>query len=757
MQFRLIYIIAFLFHFNMKNECKGQQPLILFDKEHQIAKINYTRGGKRISAGYDENKTYPANGAYTPTSYSNGILDIKPNTGFCNYVYIPTEGKLKPGQQYTIKIEVKLDEAYNDMPFYQDHFGIALTSYNYPNKFPDYWGLLEHTFEPLYIQTGGKIVSIEKEFRPLCSSKYIFIGVFEGETPDPLSCFFCFYPFEVHSVSVSESKNPEVSSEYFCDDFKEEPPSQFSKFKASIYFESGSSEIDQSFNPILDSVVARINTLEEVPLISAHTDISGTNNELLGEARNQSVVMALEQRGVDKSKILRINNSDDFAAEEISDLDRRVDINLIGSELYKKDYTEGINAAQSGDFATAYKLIIKRWIYGVPSERSIYALFDCWGEGAKADRFKEDLLNAIKENHYPLKDLKFKLDSLECEWRKGKYMKAHLTTLRATGIKHNCSFISTPERDAHLRKEVDLIYQNFKFPSKKKVGASALNTMPKIILTSDDIEYLKEYLPRIEHACKEMKVQWKYYAELYDKISILRIGTQRYGTRMIQNYQGQLVPEFPLANLDSLDEYRRQVKLAPFNTTHKKAISESLENLDSKLAAVLNKVYQDDQHYRNQINEWNRDFRFMRQSDSINQIKVTEILDRHGWLGPDVVGHRGNQALFLVIQHADLEMQIKYLPMLKEAVREGKAHASQLALLEDRVSLKQEGLQIYGSQILTHPDSGDHYVAPIKDPNLVNIRRAEVGLGTIEDYVKRWGIEWNLDHHMRHKPKINQK
>ena len=36
-----------------------------------------------------------------------------------------------------------------------------------------------------------------------------------------------------------------------------------------------------------------------------------------------------------------------------------------------------------------------------------------------------------------------------------------------------------------------------------------------------------------------------------------------------------------------------------------------------------------------------------------------------------------------------------------------------------------------------------YFVAPLKDPNKVNERRAQVGLGKIEDYVSRWNITWN--------------
>src|SRR5688572_10590935 len=85
----------------------------------------------------------------------------------------------------------------------------------------------------------------------------------------------------------------------------------------------------------------------------------------------------------------------------------------------------------------------------------------------------------------------------------------------------------------------------------------------------------------------------------------------------------------------------------------------------------------------------------MAANDGVNIRKVTAILDQYGWLGPEEVGPMASVALFLVIQHADLATQQKYLPMLREAVKAKKASAGNLALLEDRLALKTGHRQIY--------------------------------------------------------------
>src|SRR5690606_25247297 len=85
--------------------------------------------------------------------------------------------------------------------------------------------------------------------------------------------------------------------------------------------------------------------------------------------------------------------------------------------------------------------------------------------------------------------------------------------------------------------------------------------------------------------------------------------------------------------------------------------------------------------------------------DSINAEIVFGLLDKHGWLGPEMVGNQGVTTLFLVIQHSDLEYQLKYFEMMKQAVADKKLNAGNFAMLEDRILMRQGKKQKYGSQV----------------------------------------------------------
>lgn len=213
-------------------------------------------------------------------------------------------------------------------------------------------------------------------------------------------------------------------------------------------------------------------------------------------------------------------------------------------------------------------------------------------------------------------------------------------------------------------------------------------------------------------------------------------------------------------DLNSLHEDARWTEIIDLVKANKE---EAEKYLDKELVTLLEKVHEDDQKYRQQISgiqekhgweskEMKDLLKVISEKDSLNQIIVTKLLDERGWLGSDVVGGQGNSTLFLVIQHADIDVQLKYLPMMREAVKNGKARGSSLALLEDRVALRQGNLQIYGSQVGRLED-GTNYVLPLKDPETVDERRKSVGLGPLADYVGRWDIKWDPAAYKKELPK----
>lgn len=189
-------------------------------------------------------------------------------------------------------------------------------------------------------------------------------------------------------------------------------------------------------------------------------------------------------------------------------------------------------------------------------------------------------------------------------------------------------------------------------------------------------------------------------------------------------------------------------------------------NYDKPLQKELLAIYTEDQEIRHEFMRLykanglkvNKQIdsigKVMQHKDSINLVKVMKILDEKGWVGADLVGSQANQTLFYVIQHSDLKYQQKYLPMMREAVKKGNAKSANLAYVEDRVALREGGKQLYGSQIWTHPVTKKYFIAPLEDPDNVDKRRAEVGLGTLSDYAEKSNIVWNVEEYKKELPEL---
>jgi hypothetical protein len=145
----------------------------------------------------------------------------------------------------------------------------------------------------------------------------------------------------------------------------------------------------------------------------------------------------------------------------------------------------------------------------------------------------------------------------------------------------------------------------------------------------------------------------------------------------------------------------------------------------------------------------------MRLHDSLNELEVIAILDKYGWPSVESVGEMGAEPIFLVIQHAHLKTQDKYLPVMRDAVKKGNAKAAWMALLEDRVALRHGRMQIYGSQVSGDEHGG--YVAPMIDPDHVDERRASVGLGPLAAYLRYFELTWDVADYKKQLPDIEKR
>ena len=113
-------------------------------------------------------------------------------------------------------------------------------------------------------------------------------------------------------------------------------------------------------------------------------------------------------------------------------------------------------------------------------------------------------------------------------------------------------------------------------------------------------------------------------------------------------------------------------------------------------------------------------------TDSTNLVMVNDILSHGGFPRKSQVGELAVMAVTAVFQHNTLEQQKEFLPQLEEAVRNGDIAPAYLALLKDRIDVREGRPQKYGTQ--WGPDG----LCPLLDASRVNEWREEVGLPPIE-------------------------
>jgi len=164
------------------------------------------------------------------------------------------------------------------------------------------------------------------------------------------------------------------------------------------------------------------------------------------------------------------------------------------------------------------------------------------------------------------------------------------------------------------------------------------------------------------------------------------------------------------------------------------------------LQTVLEELYDTDQGIRKRFVEAMQSgasntgelAKQMNEIDSINQIQVKQILQNFGWLGISQIGIKAANALFYVVQHADLELMLDYYDSLRAMADTGEANPTHAAMMQDRMLMYQGKKQVYGTQSSNLVrDERVYVIWPVEDPDNVNILRKNAGFKmTLEEYAK---------------------
>lgn len=197
------------------------------------------------------------------------------------------------------------------------------------------------------------------------------------------------------------------------------------------------------------------------------------------------------------------------------------------------------------------------------------------------------------------------------------------------------------------------------------------------------------------------------------------------------------------------------------NTSKSKEVSAKKETQEN-LIAILDTIWQTEQgpiRLRDSIGRavgfeseaFKKQNEIYHKNHDKNEKKVLQILDSIGWPSKEIIGEQGNLTICNVLQHSSLEVREKYLPLMRKAVKDKELSARFLVRAVDRIATDKNELQIYGQQMKYYPESQSFNLWPIKDPENLEKRRAEMGLDSISEFLKRKRVDfkWDLEEQIK--------
>jgi len=170
--------------------------------------------------------------------------------------------------------------------------------------------------------------------------------------------------------------------------------------------------------------------------------------------------------------------------------------------------------------------------------------------------------------------------------------------------------------------------------------------------------------------------------------------------------------------------------------------SQEFKTQKTKIVTQLENTYKLDQEVRRTYNacvekkgmgseECKEQRKALITQDSLNQIIISSILDKYGWIPEKETSKKANKAFFYVIQHGPLAFQLKYAAQVEQAFKRKQVQPIEYMFFIDRLNSKQGKAQIYGTQSETD-NLGNQLLYPIKNWEIVNKLRKKMGISKID-------------------------
>lgn len=120
--------------------------------------------------------------------------------------------------------------------------------------------------------------------------------------------------------------------------------------------------------------------------------------------------------------------------------------------------------------------------------------------------------------------------------------------------------------------------------------------------------------------------------------------------------------------------------------------------------------------------------------DAEHTQRLKEIVTQYGWPDHSIVGKQGAHAAWLLAQHSeDLNFQKQCLTLMEKALKQQLIAPADYAFLYDRIAMRENKPQRYGSQ--TSMVDSRLVMYKLEDESRVDEYRKSVGLNSLKEYM----------------------
>jgi flagellar motor protein MotB len=504
-----------------------------------------------------------------------------------DYLRAKTTQSMEVGQLYEISFWINIESKKRSDPDWASHIGIALLPQNLKMH-----GLYDTELILPFLKIDTVIYDawyqVKWRVRPLCTSNYLMIGVFEDHQWHQNSSYVEVNYF-IDKVSVTEIPSVSAvsdSSIYYCSRYDPVslgvPPQMDNQ---TLLFQNDAFALSEAHKTVLDSFVVFARKYPDLIFeISGHTDSIGTQNQQLSENRAQSVLQYLtETHKLPAFRFipLAMSSKEPFRpnrTEEGRILNRRAEIRQSHLDLASIFYREALKAVEAKRYSEAFSCLNK-WLIKLNQGHGsgIIMQFDPRFEVLHKDKRWNMLDQKIRNKYSKLKypSYAFLLDSLRLDDLSAT------GALTSMGYQRGLNALSGyhPELDAApyemsplsedvIQKKRALhfvalrtILKKTGWPKKSEFGDSASGAAFAILFNSKEITEYLHWLPEIEKSCKEGETPWINYALLFDKCRVSLGQPQRYLTQIEKLENGELSIKPWEGDVDSVNDLRVKIGL----------------------------------------------------------------------------------------------------------------------------------------------------------------------------------------------------